>query len=194
MTDSQADGGYGKCGAKTRSGGNCARPAGWGTPTPSVGNCKLHLGCTPTHQRAASAELARRACVNLGIQIHTTPEDALLDELLEAAGNVKAYREHLKTLPAVYGPLYHVSGIATGEAKPHVAVVMYNQERDRLAKVATEMLRLNLDDRLVRVAERQAELVVEAVKGILRDLGVADHPEAAASVRRHLTLVAGEAA
>jgi hypothetical protein len=28
------------CGAKTRSGGQCGRPAGWGTNHPGIGRCK----------------------------------------------------------------------------------------------------------------------------------------------------------
>ena len=36
------------CGAKNRSGGACARPAGWGTPHPGTGRCKLHGGSVPT--------------------------------------------------------------------------------------------------------------------------------------------------
>lgn len=35
------------CGAKTRSGTPCRRPAGWGTDHPSQGRCKLHGGATP---------------------------------------------------------------------------------------------------------------------------------------------------
>jgi hypothetical protein len=32
------------CGAKTRSGGSCKRPAGWGTDHVGTGRCKLHGG------------------------------------------------------------------------------------------------------------------------------------------------------
>lgn len=39
------DGKY--CGAKTRSGGKCKRPAGWGTEHPGDGRCKLHGGASP---------------------------------------------------------------------------------------------------------------------------------------------------
>lgn len=35
-----------KCGAKNRSGGQCARPAGWGTNHAGVGKCKLHGGAS----------------------------------------------------------------------------------------------------------------------------------------------------
>jgi hypothetical protein len=35
------------CGAKTRSGTPCERPAGWGTDHVGEGRCKLHGGCSP---------------------------------------------------------------------------------------------------------------------------------------------------
>jgi hypothetical protein len=34
------------CGAKTRSGGRCAHPAGWSTDHPGQGKCKLHGGAS----------------------------------------------------------------------------------------------------------------------------------------------------
>mgnify|MGYP001172356705 FL=1 len=36
-----------KCGAKTRAGTPCRKPAGWGTDHPGDGRCKLHAGCSP---------------------------------------------------------------------------------------------------------------------------------------------------
>ena len=35
------------CGAKSRQGTPCRRPAGWGTDHPGTGRCKLHGGCSP---------------------------------------------------------------------------------------------------------------------------------------------------
>jgi len=35
------------CGAKTRAGMPCRRPAGWGTDHPGEGRCKLHGGANP---------------------------------------------------------------------------------------------------------------------------------------------------
>ena len=37
----------GICGARTRKGTPCRRPAGWGTDHPGVGRCKYHGGATP---------------------------------------------------------------------------------------------------------------------------------------------------
>src|SRR5690554_3423726 len=37
---------YPTCGAKTRAGTTCKKPAGWGTDHPGVGKCKLHGGAS----------------------------------------------------------------------------------------------------------------------------------------------------
>lgn len=38
---------YETCGAKTRAGTPCKKPAGWGTNHKGTGKCKLHGGATP---------------------------------------------------------------------------------------------------------------------------------------------------
>jgi hypothetical protein len=61
------------CGARTRSGAPCKRPAGHGTPTPGSGRCSRHGGSTPTHQAAVARASVRglrrsdrRACARGG--------------------------------------------------------------------------------------------------------------------------------
>lgn len=60
------------CGGKKRGpeGGTCTRPAGWGSPHPGIGRCKLHGGNAPSSVIAAEriqvAELAAR---------YSTPRD-----------------------------------------------------------------------------------------------------------------------
>jgi hypothetical protein len=47
------------CEAKTRSGGVCRRPAGWGTPHPRRRRCKLHGGSTPAQIAHEAARTGR---------------------------------------------------------------------------------------------------------------------------------------
>src|SRR6185437_11369205 len=151
--DAEPGEGYAKCGAQRKGeAGPCTRPAGWGTDHPGIGKCKLHGGSTPTHQRAAELEIARRECDRLGIQIEVDPGEALMQELWETAGNVAFYRAQVQQLPTLYGRSYHVSGMPTGEAKPHVLVALYNEERKHLADVATAALRAGVEERRVRMA------------------------------------------
>ncbi len=203
-----------KCGAKTRAGGTCRNVAGYKTGHPGTGRCAFHAGATPTHERAATTQVARRECARLGIPVEIDPGEALLGELWETAGNVAFYRQLVQQLPThpepneyvqdeengdghwqrgkpgVYGSTYHVSGIPTGEAKPHVLVQLYDNERKHLADVAGAALRAGVEDRRWRIAERDGEVLARAIRGILSDLGVGDRPEAGKVVRRHLELAA----
>jgi hypothetical protein len=201
MANQEGDAGYDKCGGhRRRAEKPCQRPAGWGTDHPGIGTCKLHLGCTRNHKRSAEIELARRECAALGIPIDTTPADALIEEVREACGNVAFYRAMIQQLPAhpepdefvatddgeghwergdigIYGPTYHVSGVPTGEAKEHILLRLYNEERKRKLDAASAALRAGVDERRVRIAEADAERIMGAQVLALTAMGLGDRLE-----------------
>lgn len=139
-------GGKPKCGAKTRQGtGLCRNPAGFKTPTPGVGKCHLHGGNTPSHRTVASKALARRAIIKFGLDAgagveQLDPRDVLAEELWRVQLAVDALDLLVSQLDhdsgGIYGPTFHVSGIPTGEAKPHVLWAMWQEQRAHLARVA----------------------------------------------------------
>jgi hypothetical protein len=73
-------------------------------------------------------------------------------------------------------------------------VIVYERSLDRAGKILTDMARLNLDERLVRVSEAQGRLIIAAVAASFRELGLsADLQQALRPVvARHLRLVAAE--
>src|SRR4051794_4482960 len=77
-----------KCGAKTRSGGRCGQAAGWGTPTPGHGRCRLHGGCSPSGRKAAGRAAAVEAVHVYGLPRDIDPHQALRDELSRTNGHV----------------------------------------------------------------------------------------------------------
>jgi len=183
------------CGGKTRAGGSCKNAAGFKTSHPGIGRCAFHGGATPTHERAAKRELARRECAKLGIPIEMDPAKALLQELWECAGNVAVYRALVQRLPlhpepdqyggghrqrgepGIYGWTYHASGTRTGKARPHPLVELYNDERDRLAAVAAAALKAGVEARRVQLAEAEAAMVFDALTKTLAALGMGDRVE-----------------
>lgn len=202
------------CGAQRANqpkGVTCGRVAGHGTDHKGVGRCSRHGGNTKNHKVAAEIELARIECDKLGVAIDVDPAAALLREVCETAGNVEFYRGLVQALPThpdpdvyhltndggywergqtgVYGRTYHVSGTPTGEAKPHILVQLYNDERKHLLAVTTAALKVGLAERQVKLAEQQGALIAQVLKGVLTDLGVADRPDVPGIVRKHLTLV-----
>jgi hypothetical protein len=199
MSRSKKRAGHDCCEAKTRKGGKCQLPAGHGTDHVGIGRCKLHAGSTPTHEKAASLEIAKRECATLGIPIETTPAEALIREVWEAEGNVEFYRRLVQELathpdpdvfveddgeghwergqPGIYGRTYHVSGLPTGEAKPHVLVVLYNDERKRKVDASAAALRAGVEERRLQIAEADAQAITAAYMDAFADLGLTDRLE-----------------
>lgn len=147
------------CGARRTNGqGTCTRPAGWATPHPGIGACKWHAGCTPAGILAAQREGARQLVARLGHPVAADPADALLGLLEEAAGNVAALREAVGALGLPGMVTEQVTTPGVTHTYPfgldeHPLVRLYGQERDRLAKLASECLRLGIAERHVRAVE-----------------------------------------
>jgi hypothetical protein len=79
-------------------------------------------------------------------------------------------------------------------AQVHPFVAEYQQALERRAKFAKLCIDAGIAERQVEIAEEQARLIADVIRGILTDLGVADRPEAPAVVRKHLSLVRSAAA
>lgn len=205
MTTPQAMAG-GLCGAKTRSGGSCKRPAGWGTNHAGYARCKMHAGSTPSGQIAGLTELARRRAAVMGRPIDIDPHEAILECIRIAAGEVKYASDQIAELEEAEAvgpvqtqrPLKEEKGAENpehyvteyGPPALHIWIKVRHEAMDRLAKYAKAAIEAGIAERLVQLAEKQAELMAEAVRGILEDLGVADRPDAPKIVRRHLERVA----
>jgi len=147
---------------------------------------------TAAARRVAEIELRAEAAqdlTRLGVRLEVTPIEALEAMLWEAAGTVAVLRQMVAELPlaaqqfadpergvesrdGIYGRTYHQSGVPTGEAKPHVLVGMYNDERDRLANIAAVCAKLGLDDRRVRLAEVQTERLLAGVTRAIAEVGL----------------------
>ena len=195
MTVEPSNPDQGKCGTVRRGKPPCGLPAGWGTDHVGSGHCRLHLGTVATHRRSAQVQLARDDCARLGLKIDTTPADALVNEVLEAAGNVSFYRALIQDLPThpgadvyvvedetrghwdrgepgIYGRTYHVSGLPTGEGKPHVLLQLYNDERKRLVEASTAALRAGVDERRLRLIEDDVSTIMAAQTRALDESGL----------------------
>lgn len=73
----------------------------------------------------------------------------------------------------------------------HPFVREYHQWVTERAKVAKLCIDAGIAERQTRLAEAQAQMLAQVVRGIAQDLGVADHPDFPKVARRHLTLLAG---
>lgn len=182
------------CGAKTRTGGECGKTAGWGTDSPGYGRCRLHGGNTPSGKKAAKEEQARQAVVSYGLARSVEPHAALLEELHRTAGHVAWLQQKVYELgaehgdDALHGPVGGGQG-AIPEEKPNIWLGLYQEERKHFAHVAKTCIAVGIEERRVQLAEQQGQLIAQVLRGVLQDLGVADRPEVPSVVRKHLSLV-----
>lgn len=180
------------CGARTRSGSPCRRPAGWGTNHAGYGACKLHGGSTPNGIKAARRRKAAEAVAVLGLPTDVDPHIALLDEVHRTAGHVSWLGEKIREdgESALVQTVYTKGG--THEA-PSVWVELYQQERAHLVKVAKAAIDAGVEERRVRLAEEQGRALVDVLRAIFDDpeLGLTTEQREAANraAGRHLRAV-----
>lgn len=200
-----------QCGGKTKSGGKCKRPAGAGTGHVGTGRCKNHGGSTPTHELVGAVELARRESAAMGQPLEIEPADALLQCIRIAAGEVQyasgriadlqpdeivVSTRQVKARPLSLGKEGEdqatiVEEVTTSNvAELNLWIQVRHKAMDRLVAFSSVAIKAGLEERRVKIAEQQGELLAQVIRGVLADLGVADHPEAPNVVRRHLSLAA----
>lgn len=195
------------CGAKTRAGSPCQKRAGEGTSHLGEGRCKMHGGASPRAELAGVIVLARREAATMGRPLDVDPHEAILECIRIAAGEVQYASEQIACLEHddAIGP---VTTTVDRTAYGGENAVSYNQETkgppalniwitvrhiamDRLVNYSAVALKAGVEERLVKVAEAQGQMLARVIEGILNDLGVGDDPRKPEIVRRHLTLVAG---
>lgn len=181
----------------------CTRPAGWGTPHPGTGRCKLHGGLMLGPITAGRRVLAEHAVVTFGLPREVDPRDALLEEVYRTAGTVDWLSRKVRELQdqdVVWGKTQEVvkdSGEFPGtdttkSAEVNVWVRLFQQERKHLIDVCKAAVAAGLEERRVRLAEQQGALLAGVIQAILRDLNLSPEQQAKVGtvVPRHLRAVA----
>ncbi len=135
----------------------------------------------------------------LGVPIEVDPAEAMLQMVWEAAGNVAVLRGWIQRLRqaeqliegydeedimeslASIGQGKTVArsqrGVIAGrvdpanwKAAPHVLVVMYNEERERLVRWAKACRDAGVEEHRVKLAERQGELLARVLRVLLESV------------------------
>jgi hypothetical protein len=185
-------------GRKVNGKGYCSRPAGWGTSHVGFGRCKRHGGSTKKGKEAAQKLMAESLADAYGLPVDVDPHTALLEELHRTAGHVAFLGQLVGALPEeeLHG---HVGTAGTSEGKTylprseqHVLISMYQRERKHLADVATDCITAGIEERRVRIAESQAQMLARVIDGVLEELKVERTPATGKVVAKHLKLIADE--
>jgi len=175
MTTPNPEPGHGShlCGRPLSKGkpGTCKRPAGWGTDHVGVGSCKLHLGKTESHTKAAHVEQARRDVALFRARRDIHPAEALLELVQWTAGEVDYWRARVAELDEedlTWGTTKVKTGGddagVTEEAKPNVAYVMLTDASNRLDRYSSSALKAGVDAALVRIAQSQGAQLIAVIE------------------------------
>ena len=171
-----------KCKGKNREGGPCGK-----YPIKGGAVCASHGGGAKQVRAAADRRLAEEemaaSVVTLGLPVDIDPAQALLDEIQWCAGHVAWLRskvQEIQDADLVWGLADHQHGyndkggvdMKTDKAGPSVWLELYNQERDRYHRVCALALKSGIEERRVKLAEQQGDLVAAVVNRILNRLGL----------------------
>ena len=174
------------CGGKKRKTGDpCGAP-----PIKGGTRCTRHGGKSPQAARAAERRLAeqelQQVVKTLGIRDsypNIDPGAALLEEIRTTHAHVQWLRGQVAELSPdelTWGRTQHEEGYGaegpidktTMKAEPSVWYTLYCRERDHLVKVSAAALKAGIEERKIRMAEQQGELVASALKQIFGALNL----------------------
>jgi len=140
------------CAARKNNGDLCRAFAGQGTNHRGVGRCKNHGGSTPSHKSNAVVVEAKQRMVKLGVPITgIQPHQALLAVLRATAGHVAWLHREVATLEDL------------GAHESRVVVTLYDNERDRLTRVAKACSEVGVSARELAIQQREAAMFATAV-------------------------------
>lgn len=213
------------CAGHTKNRENAGKPCGK-PPLKGQTVCRFHGGAAPQNREAAArrleAQAAQRAVATLGLPVDITPTEALLQEVQWTAGHVEWLRRKVAELDdgdLVWGTTRveveggtalridvedgEVAGVGTGPSVKRVQTAaasvwyqLYTAERAHLVAVCSAALKAGVEERRVRLAEQQGDLVATAIRRILEALNLTPEQEALVPtvVPAQLRLIAGGAA
>jgi hypothetical protein len=163
MTDKATRRRHDTCGSTTKAGGQCRRPAGWGTPHPGVGSCKMHFGNSANGITAAAREELDRDLRGLLAKLgEPEPVENPLLRLRTLAGEIDQWLDVCRAKVRTLDGEFTIETFAQGE-QIRAIVREYTLALERAQKAHADIVRLNIDDRLVRVQEAHMVMLAAAV-------------------------------
>jgi hypothetical protein len=142
------------CGARLgKRPGTCRLKAGWGTPHPGVGPCRLHGGMLPNVIRHHARREGEKMALQWGIELDIDPFEGILASVRMAYGAVAAFKARLKA-----------------DSKPDSPeVIAWMAAQKHAAQIAKMAIDAGIAERQVQIAERMAEQIAMAYEDAIAD-------------------------
>lgn len=141
--------------------------------------CRVHGGSLKRVKAAAARrvqeqKLRKAAERTLGGPVDVSPTEALLDEIRWTAGHVKWLRERVQDLEEAqltWGTTRTEQSADDSKtiqtASPSVVYDLYARERTHLVNVTAAALKAGVEERRVRLAEQQGDLITQVIRTAL---------------------------
>lgn len=169
------------------------QPCG-GEPIRGTDTCRMHAGRKVSVIRQEVS--ARLAVQELDLDREANPLDELLTEVQRAAAAVRWLGDKVNALDddAITWGLVKKVRDKDGKSTTHGAgvnlwVKLWQEERDRLARVCKLALDAGVDERRVRLAESQGAMIVDVIRATLVDLDIEQTERVHEVVSRHLRAI-----
>lgn len=182
MTDAANGAGHDSgryCGGRLKQReGTCTRPAGWGTPHPGIGRCKLHLGSTESHVVAARKEAAGRVLAAIW-NPNAAPITDSVSEMQRLAGGLREAVDVLGSQLDIGGTC-EACGRGSVDLDSAHAIAWVRVLRE-LRQLLGEMERLGIAERLVALEAARVRLVAVAFGRALDAVGLGEEERVVAT-------------
>lgn len=187
----------GRCNArKTDGSGLCRKGAGAGTEHPKIGPCSKHSGCTP-NANIAAAKIREQQLLGPILETyrdrigeHPDPYEGMLEVVRFGWAWMRMLEARVDELRDGDGELFLADH--AGDGRPHVLVAMALEARREHRRNCEAAIRAGIAERMVSLAEDQAEAMATFMRGVLTELGhELEDPAVAVVVRRHLHALPG---
>lgn len=180
-----------KCTANSRQTGE--RCGNWPPKDyPEITVCRFHGGASPHVKRKAMERRLEEQVRNLFNRLDIKPVDDPLTELSHLAGQVVAWKDHLAGMVDNLKNQYRYETEFNEAIRGEVA--LFERALDRCAQVLGMIAKLNIDERLAAITERQAQALENGLFAAFDAAGLqitdADQKdEIARAFARHLTVI-----
>ena len=179
------------CGGKLRRrDGTCGRAAGAGTDHKGWGNCSWHGGSSPSGGQSAAEKRIEDQARKLLYQHDAPPASNPLLALQALAGRALAMEAAIGETVNRLGAIRYDTETGGEQLRAEVAVM--ERAMDRCGKLLVDIARLNIDERLVKIEEDKAKVIIEAIEIALAAAGIRGQAatEAKRAAARHLRTAA----
>ncbi len=169
--------------------GTCERQAGAGTDHKGYGRCSWHGGSSPNGSQSAAAQRMQAETDRLLHKYDAPAVTDHLEALQRLAGRALALEEVIGERVNALRSIRYTDEKGAEQLRAEVAVL--ERAMDRAGRLLVDIARLNIEERLARVTEQQAEMVKKALGKTLAEMGMpaAERRDAMARLGGHLRAV-----